>query len=64
MYQKRLIEVMNEIDDIHYQIRNARVDPNTLLETSLDFESAEQCADLLDDALGRIEAALSLMTGE
>lgn len=64
MYQKRLVEAMNEIDDIHYHIRNAQVDPQALLETSLDLESSEKCADLLDDALNKLEAALSLMQGD
>lgn len=64
MYQKRLIEAISEIDSIQYAIRQAKIDPANLQGTALDLDECDACADILDSALNKLEAALSLMSGE
>lgn len=64
MYQKRLIEAISEIDSIQYAIRQAKIDPTALQGTALDLDECDSCANLLDSALNKLEAALSLMQGD
>lgn len=63
MYQKRLIEAISEIDSIQYAIRQAKIDPANLQGTALDLDECDQCANLLDSALNKLESALSMMAG-
>lgn len=64
MYQKRLIEAITEIEDIQNLIRQACIDPSLLQGTALDLDESDACADLLDEAQNKLEAALNMMAGD
>lgn len=61
MYQKRLIDAMNELCDIQNSIRNAQTDPSALSGTSLSLDESDACADLIDEALNKLESALQMI---
>lgn len=63
MFQSRLVDAMNELDDIQSMIRQAKIDPSILHGTSLDLDESDSCADLIDDALNKLESAIQMLVG-
>ena len=64
MYQKRLIEAITGLENIQVSIRQAHIDPSLLQGTALDLDESDNCADLIDEALDKLEAALNMISGE
>jgi len=50
MYRERLEEVINELDDIIYQVRNGNLDPASLQGTNLSPVDCESAAEQLVQA--------------
>jgi len=50
MYKDRLEEVINELDDIIYQVRRGVIDPATLQGTNLNPTDCEHAAEKLENA--------------
>lgn len=63
MFQSRLVDAMNELDNIQAMIRQAKIDPSILHGTSLDLDESDACADLIDEALNKLESALQMLAG-
>lgn len=64
MYQKQLIEAITMLENIQVSIRQAHIDPSLLQGTALDLDESDSCADLIDEALDKLEAALNMMSGD
>jgi hypothetical protein len=50
MYRERLEEVINELDDIIYQVRRGVIDPATLQGTNLTTANCEFAAEDIESA--------------
>jgi len=50
MYKNRLEEVVNELDDIIYQVRRGVIDPASLQGTNLTPKNCEYAAEDLETA--------------
>ncbi len=50
MYKDRLEEVVNELDDIIYQVRSGAIDPASLQGTNLNPANCEDAAESLAQA--------------
>jgi hypothetical protein len=64
MYQKRIIEAITELENIQVSIRQAHIDPSLLHGTALDLDESDGCADLIDEALDKLESALNMISGD
>ena len=64
MYQERLVNIMDELDDIQSQVSSYCTDPSVLQQTQLTRETADEFIDIASQCGCQLEKLLYLLDGE